>query len=107
MKSAQGAIAGATKEVIIELIPITDDHHLLIRLKDDKVVSPKKTTEKRASKKAVKEVGAGEKNDLSSRFDDVFDVNFSIPSPRNVRRSLILSPKFLGLQTCSLCYLTN
>lgn len=53
------------------MIPTKNEHHLLVGLKDDKMVSPKKTPEKRAPKKAVEEVGVGEKTDSTSYFDDV------------------------------------
>lgn len=66
MKSAQWVFTRATKQAIVQLIPIMDEHHLLVGLKDDKVTSPKKTPEKRAMKKAVEEVSEGEKIDSSS-----------------------------------------
>lgn len=54
------------KQVIVDLIPEVDEHLLFVGLKDDKLVSPKKTLEKRVPKKAVEEIDVGEKRDSSS-----------------------------------------
>lgn len=40
----------ATKQVIVELIPMADEYQLLACLKEESVVSPKKTPEKGGSK---------------------------------------------------------
>lgn len=79
-----GAFKGITKELIIELKPTTDELHLLVELEN--VVSPKKVLEKRGMKKAF-EVALGEKTDSSSKFNDVFDVDFSTHPLRNKSRS--------------------
>lgn len=49
------------KQVIIKLISKTGEYHLLIGSKDENVVSPKKTQDKRASKKSVEEETEGVK----------------------------------------------
>lgn len=60
-----------------------DEHHLLVGLKKEKVVSPKK----RALKKAVDEVReGGEKRESSSEFYYVFDVDYSFPSKRGHKK---------------------
>lgn len=68
----------------MEMIPTVDGYHLLVGLKDEKVVFPKKILKKRASKKIVEEVAeGGEKSESSYKFDDVFDVDCVVPSPRS------------------------
>lgn len=49
-------------------------------------MTSKKTPEKRSTKKVVEEIVGGER-ESSSKFDDVFDVDYSTP-PRKVHRSL-------------------
>lgn len=65
------------KQVIIKLISKTGEYHLLIGSKDENVVSPKKTQDKRASKKSVEEeTEGGEKSESSCGFDDEFDMSY-------------------------------
>lgn len=62
--------------MIIEFIPMTDKHHLLVGLKMEKVLSPKKTLENRVFKKDVEEVAeGGEKSKFFSEFDDIFNAD--------------------------------
>lgn len=50
-------------------------------------MSPKKTPYKIATKKAVKELYQGsEKNETSSKFEDVFDVDYSAPPTKVIRK---------------------
>lgn len=44
---------GASKQVIVDLVPIADKRHLLDGLKEEKMASHKKTLEKRVVKKTV------------------------------------------------------
>lgn len=60
----------------------------MVRLEKENVVKPKaevkKKAEKRAHKKDIEEVTKRDcKSSSSSKFDDIFDVNYSIP-PRRV-----------------------
>lgn len=64
----QGAFNKSAKQLIIELIPTLDEHHLLVEVEDAKKVSLKKTPKKKMPKKASEEVGVGEKTDSSSEF---------------------------------------
>lgn len=93
LNQRKGTFIGPTKEVI-ELEARMDEHHHLVGLKDDKMVSAKKTPEERASKKAVEEVSVGEKTNSSFEFVDVFDVESLPHGLRNLRRSLSRIPKF-------------
>lgn len=66
----------------MDLILDADEYHLLTSLKEEKMVSPKKTPKKRTSKNVVEEVGGkggGEKSLSSSEFDDVVDVDYAAP----------------------------
>lgn len=65
------------KEVIVELRPSPDEHHLLIGLKDEETF--KKTPEKKNKKKVIEEVPISER-EYSSEFDDICYTNYSAPS---------------------------
>lgn len=65
LRSVQGVFFGLTKQVIV--IPMMDEHHLLVRLKD-KVASQKKIPKKRASKAIKEVVEEGWKSESSSKF---------------------------------------
>lgn len=45
------SISGATKQVIIKLVPMTKEKDLLVGSQDNKVMTPKKTPEKRLPEK--------------------------------------------------------
>lgn len=99
LKSVQRVFSGAAKQVIIELTPIINEKHLLVGLVGDKVVALKKRPKKRPSR-AVEEVDKGENTKWSFKFDDVFDVDFPAPSPKEHKKKLSQVPKFQGLQPC-------
>lgn len=64
--------------MIIELIATTDEKNLLVRLPNNKVVSPKKTPTKVPPEKTVEEVGEVRKPiHLWSLM--IFDMDFSAP----------------------------
>lgn len=48
-----------SKQVIVDLIPMKDEHNLVIGLLEEEKGSPKKTSSKRVIKKAVEELGEG------------------------------------------------
>lgn len=64
------------------MTPTANEKHPLVGLMGDKVVTPEKTSEKRALEKAVEEVDEGEKTE-SSELDDVFDFDFPAHSLMN------------------------
>lgn len=72
----------------VELTLTGDAKHLLLGEVDDKVVTPKKSPEKRQSEKAVEEVDKGEKTSSSLKFDDGFTWSSPPHCLRSVRRSL-------------------
>lgn len=79
--------AETTNQVIVDLEPTVTEDQILVCLDEEKVattkVQVKKTHKKRASDKVIEEVSEGDKT-ISSSFelDDVFDVNYIIPSRR-------------------------
>lgn len=54
LRAVQGAFGWTAKQVIMDPIPTVDEHHLLIGLKEEMVVSHKKTPENRVVKKEAR-----------------------------------------------------
>lgn len=87
-ENMQGVFSGASKQVIMYLISTVDEYHLLVGLEDEQKTTLKKTSSKPVAKKDVKEVDQGsEKVKSSSKFEDLFDVDYSAPSLRGYRKA--------------------
>lgn len=74
----QAAFFGTAKQSIVDLIPTNDEYHLLVGLKDEKVLL-KKTG---ASRGPLKKCQGGEKTKSSFMLDDVFNVDYETPLTR-------------------------
>lgn len=57
LRATQRAFSGIVKQVVVNLGPRADNHHLLVGLKDEMIL--KKTLERRSTKKIVEEVVVG------------------------------------------------
>lgn len=70
----------------MELEPAADEDHLWVDLEEEKMVIPKveakKTLVKMAPKIVDEEAKGDEKSLSSSEFDDVFNINYTVPSRR-------------------------
>lgn len=94
-------IFGTSKQVIVYLIPTVDEFYLLVDLEEEQKVIPKKHSSSLVAKKTVEEVGQGsEKIKPLSKFEDVFDVDYSTPLPRgHMKAKRDSNTQVLGITT--------
>lgn len=80
--------SGASKQFIVDLISTVDEHHLLVCLEEEHKVTHKKPSLKSVAKKAIGEVRqVTEKTEFSSKFEDVFDMDYSAPLPKSHKKA--------------------
>lgn len=101
--TVQTVFSGMAKQVILKLERTTEENHFLVGLDEKKMVTrkaeAKKTLEKRASKRTLRRWHRGKRRVPPSEFNDVFSVNYVIPSTRSCRIKRVESYKGLGITT--------